>query len=201
MSAAEGDRARSVLVVCTANICRSPLAEGLLRASLEGTGLTVRSAGIQPLVGHPAVPESVDYLRRRTGVTLRHHGKALTSQLVSGSGAILTMTERQRAEVVRFSPGALRRVFTLRQFVRLEPYLPGGSVFGGVDQLAEALARCRAVAGPAAEGEDDVVDPYGGTPEMYEYSFALIARSTSRTADVLRARITCRDSESIPPPR
>lgn len=199
MSAVEGDRSGSILVVCTANICRSPLAEGLLRESLKGTGLTIRSAGIQPLVGHPVVPESVDYLRRRTGVILRHQGTPLTSQLVGGSGVILTMTERQRAEVVRFSPGALRRVFTLRQFVRLAPHLPKGSSFRGVDQLAEALARCRAVAGPAAEGEDDVIDPYGGTPEMYEYSFALIARSTSGTADVLRTRLACRDPESIPP--
>ena len=198
---AEGARARSLLVVCTANICRSPLAEGLLQVQVAERGLTVRSAGTRALVGHPPVPESVDYLRRRTGLTLQHRGVPLTPQLIQDSGAILTMTERQRAEVVRLAPGALRRVFTLRQFVRLAPHLPGAASYRSVDELAEAVARCRALAGPAVDGEDDVVDPYGGSPEQYEHSFALIARSCSRVAGVLRLRLVCGDPEPIPPPQ
>ncbi len=198
---ARHDRARSVLVVCTANICRSPLAEGLLQMQVAALDLTVRSAGTRALVGHPPIPESVDYLRRRTGVTLEHRGTPLTPQLVHGSGVVLAMTERQRAEVVRLVPGALRRVFTLRQFVRLSPHLPDGAAYQGVDELAEAVARCRALAGPPLEGEDDITDPYGGAPELYEHSFALIARATSRAAEVLRTRLVCSDREPMPPVR
>jgi protein-tyrosine phosphatase len=198
---AEDARARTVLVVCTANICRSPLAEGLLQVQVAALGLAVSSAGTRALVGHPPVPESVDYLRRRTGVSLEHRGTALTPQVIRGSGVILTMTERQRAEVVRLAPGALRRVFTLRQFVRLAPHLPGGSAYRGVDELAEAVARCRALAGPATDGEDDIVDPYGGTPEQYEHSFALIARASSRVSEMLHSRLVCPDHEPIPPVR
>ena len=197
----EHDRSRSVLVVCTANICRSPLAEGLLRVQVDDLDLTVGSAGTRALVGHPPIPESVDYLRRRTGLTLTHRGRQMTSQLILGSGVVLTMTERQRAEVVRLVPGALRRVFTLRQFVRLAPHLPEGTSYQGVDELAEAAARCRALAGPPEPGDDDIVDPYGGSPEMYEHSFALIARATSRVADVLRSRLRCPAAEPTPPAR
>lgn len=199
--AREHDRSRSVLVVCTANICRSPLAEGLLQAQVADLGLAVRSAGTRALVGHPPIPEAVDYQRRRTGLTLAHRGTQLTDPLVQGSGVVLTMTERQRAEVVRLVPGALRRVFTLRQFVRLAPHLPGGTAYQGVDELAEAVARCRALAGPPEPGEDDITDPYGGAPELYEHSFALIARATARAADVLRTRLRCSAPEPIPPTR
>ena len=50
-------------------------------------------------------------------------------------------------------------------------------------------------------GDDDIVDPYGGSPEMYEHSFALIARATSRVADVLRSRLRCPAAEPTPPAR
>ncbi|MDX9839346.1 MAG: low molecular weight phosphotyrosine protein phosphatase, partial [Azoarcus sp.] len=45
-----------ILTVCTGNICRSPLAEFLLRERLGAAGkkAEVRSAGIGALIGHPA---------------------------------------------------------------------------------------------------------------------------------------------------
>ena len=138
---AEGARARSLLVVCTSNTCRSPRAEGLLQVQVAELGLTVRSAGTRALVGHPPVPESVDYLRRRTGLTLQHRGVPLTPQLIQDSGAILTMTERQRAEVVRLAPGALRRVFTLRQFVRFAPHLPGAASYRATASASSSTLR------------------------------------------------------------
>ncbi|MGO2824817.1 MAG: hypothetical protein ACTIBW_10505 [Brachybacterium alimentarium] len=196
---AEDSRAWSVLIVCTANICRSPVAAGLLEVHMAGTGISVSSAGTRALIDHPPVPEAVDYVRRRTGTTPRTRGTPLTAQLVRGRGLILTMTEQQRAEVVRIAPGALRRVFTLRQFVRLAPHLPPGASYATVCMLAEGVARCRTLAGPARDGEDDIVDPYGGPPTLYEESFALIARASSGIAAVLRARLAVGDTERASP--
>lgn len=202
MTPSQGDedsRAWSVLVVCTANICRSAVAAGLLGVHLSDTGITVSSAGTRAMIGHPPVAEAVDYVRRRNGTTPHTRGTQVTSLLIQGAGLILTMTERQKAEVVQIAPGALRRVFTLRQFVRLSPHLPGGASYPTVCALAEAVARCRAVAGPASDGEDDIMDPYGGPPALYEQSFALIARASSRTAEVLHARLAAGDPELMPP--
>ena len=51
------------LIVCTANICRSPLAEGILRMALDARGVgaehEVDSAGIQALVGQAPAPHSI----------------------------------------------------------------------------------------------------------------------------------------------
>lgn len=191
----------SVLIVCTANICRSQVAAGLLDVQLTGTGISVSSAGTRAMIGHPPVPEAVDYVRRRTGTTLQGSSEPLTLERVRAAGLILTMTERQRAEVVGIAPGDLRRVFTLRQFVRLAPHLPEGTRYRTVRELAGAVARCRALAGPPADGEDDIEDPYGGQPALYEQSFALIARASARTAELFTARIAAGDAEPLPPSR
>ena len=46
---------RHILVVCVGNICRSPMAEALLKGALRGQDeFTVESAGLGALVGHPA---------------------------------------------------------------------------------------------------------------------------------------------------
>ena len=73
------------------------------------------------------------------------------------------MTERQRAEVVRLALGRCG-VFTLRQFVRLAPHLPGAASYRSVDELAEAVARCRPSRTGRGRRGRDVVDPYGGSP-------------------------------------
>ncbi|STJ59829.1 phosphotyrosine-protein phosphatase [Escherichia coli] len=46
----------SILVVCTGNICRSPIGERLLRKRLPG--VKVKSAGVHGLVKHPADADS-----------------------------------------------------------------------------------------------------------------------------------------------
>ena len=52
---------RHILVVCVGNICRSPMAEALLKRELrEQDGFTVESAGLGALVGHSASDISVE---------------------------------------------------------------------------------------------------------------------------------------------
>jgi len=54
-----------ILVVCTGNICRSPMAQGLLRSELEARSIadvTVESAGISGWDGAAATPEAVEAL-------------------------------------------------------------------------------------------------------------------------------------------
>lgn len=55
----------TVLVVCTGNICRSPLAEALLRTRFAGSGLRVHSAGTHALPGVPMTDPAQQVARAR----------------------------------------------------------------------------------------------------------------------------------------
>ncbi|MBP6133345.1 MAG: low molecular weight phosphotyrosine protein phosphatase, partial [Thauera sp.] len=72
-----------ILTLCTGNICRSPLAEFLLRDRLaaRGRAATVASAGIGALVGHPA-DETTQRVALRHGIDLSPHvARQLTPEI------------------------------------------------------------------------------------------------------------------------
>jgi protein-tyrosine phosphatase len=80
---------QSILVVCTGNICRSPIGERLLRQQLPGK--QVNSAGILGLEGCPAdaAAQSVAW---RHGVSLEGHvARKVTRSLLKKSDLILVM--------------------------------------------------------------------------------------------------------------
>lgn len=87
---------RNVLVVCTGNICRSPIAEGLLRARMTPGG-RVMSAGIGALVGHPADPLAVELMSEKGFDITPHRAQQLTRQLLSEADLVLTL-ERQHSD-------------------------------------------------------------------------------------------------------
>ncbi|MDR9945969.1 protein tyrosine phosphatase [Enterobacter sichuanensis] len=79
----------SILVVCTGNICRSPIGERLLRQQLPGKRIT--SAGIFGLEGSPADLSAQDVAWRH-GISLEgHRARKLTQQLMRESDLILVM--------------------------------------------------------------------------------------------------------------
>ncbi|MFZ1985721.1 MAG: low molecular weight protein-tyrosine-phosphatase [Desulfatitalea sp.] len=83
-----------ILVVCTGNICRSPMAAGLLRhrlpPALRGR-VTVGSAGTNALHGHQAEPHAVQTMARH-GIDIRpHRARDLTRDLAQHADLILAM--------------------------------------------------------------------------------------------------------------
>ncbi len=118
-----------VLFVCTGNTCRSPMAAGMLERAARQRRLeiTVSSAGVGAWEGAPATAEAViaaaDY-----GVDLkRHRARRLTAALVEGADLVLTMTRRQKEDVLALVPGARGKVYALKEYVaRIEAELGGG---------------------------------------------------------------------------
>jgi protein-tyrosine-phosphatase len=91
-----------ILLVCTGNTCRSPMAEAILRALVEQRGLTdvvVSSAGTGAWDGAPA-SEGAYLVGLEKGVDLSaHRARLLTQELADSADLILTMSRahRQRA--------------------------------------------------------------------------------------------------------
>ncbi|MFA9432261.1 low molecular weight phosphatase family protein [Egicoccus sp. AB-alg2] len=151
-----------VLVVCTANIARSPLAEAMLAASLAPHGVDVSSAGTRASDGHPAASASQELARLRGLDLTGHRSRPVTERLVQAADLVLTMSERHRDACGPLVPGAGRRTFTVRELVRL---LTAADVADGPDAVAERLpwlveqAQLARPVAPPPRGKEDVHDP------------------------------------------
>lgn len=152
-----------VLVVCTANICRSPVAERLIERHLQAIGLpvVVRSAGTHG--GRLPVHENTMRAARDLDVDLSdHRSRALTRPLVvdDGSDLVVTMTRDHLRHVAALEPTAWPRSFTLKELVRRANGVPRA-----VDDLSEWIASAGAGRRAAdmihASPLDDLDDPYG----------------------------------------
>lgn len=100
-----------ILVVCTGNICRSPVAAALLARALPEK--VVSSAGLGAVVGEGVEPKA-RALAEAAGLEVSHHqARQLTPQMLSEADLILVMSEGQRQAVGRMAPEALGKTMRL----------------------------------------------------------------------------------------
>ena len=115
---------QSVLVVCIGNICRSPMAVGLLRTRLRH--VRVESAGLGALIGHPADAIARELLRERDIVIDDHRARPLSAPLCAQSDVIFVMDARQKQSVVDRYPTTRGKVFRLGEFIDQDIFDPYG---------------------------------------------------------------------------
>ncbi|WP_395243862.1 low molecular weight phosphatase family protein [Agromyces sp. MMS24-K17] len=178
-----------VLVVCTGNVCRSPIAEQVLRARLAAAGVdaTVSSAGTAALVGAPMTEEAAARSRRLGGDPSGHIAVEVTAEMLRDVDLVLTATRAHRAAVARLEPRAIRRSFTLLEFSRLAAAGAAEPVDGFVEYVA-AVAAARGIVPPPLEpADDDIVDPYGRGPGIYDVAASLIDRAVDQVVRALAA--------------
>lgn len=119
-----GDEFR-VLFVCTANICRSPMAEGLVREAVRRSSrpdadeVVGESAGVAAREGAPMEPRAVTALRDAGGDPGGFRARALRPAMVLDADLVLTASRDHRAEVLAQEPSAMGRTFTMLEFARL----------------------------------------------------------------------------------
>jgi RpiB/LacA/LacB family sugar-phosphate isomerase len=131
---------KTVLFVCTGNICRSPMAEALFRRATRGRGeFRALSAGLGAMNGQPPTPHSVQALRELGMDITTQRSRALTTELVRQADFIFGMTHSHVDTIVLLYPQAADKTFLLCEF----------------DETLEAF-------------EKDISDPIGGSYEVYE---------------------------------
>lgn len=100
-----------IIVVCTGNICRSPMGEALLRERLrDRKGVTVASAGIGALIGHPAAPMARELMNERQIDIGPHRAQQATLPLLSSMDLILTMDRTHSDWIMQQYPALRGRV-------------------------------------------------------------------------------------------
>ena len=128
-----------VVMVCTGNICRSPMAKYLLRHWLGADSpWEVLSAGVGAMGGHPASEQAVIAMADKGINATRHRSQLLDRGLVDAADFIVVMTADHRRIVQQRFPEARAKVFLLKSF--------GGSGRG-----------------------DDIEDPIGQSVDVYRY--------------------------------
>lgn len=158
-----------VLFVCTANHCRSPIAEQLLAhdaAKRFGTndGWQVASAGTDIPGPWPLHDLAATVLAQRLPAVAEHRSVALTPSAITDSGLILTASRRHRSVVVSTVPAAVGRTFTILQFARLcdqVDKITGDDPGELGRELVVQAKLARSSLQPVPGDEDDLPDPMG----------------------------------------
>lgn len=165
----------SILVVCTGNVCRSPIAEGMLRSILQTrfgeTAPSVASAGTAGWVGSAADPSSIA-AAAELGIDISaHRARHLEHHHVADASLVLAMATEHRDAASRLFPGTVGRIFTLKELVRLLEDLPEAPPSGKPDDvLASQVSAADASRFGAIRDwryDEDVMDPLGMPPEAF----------------------------------
>jgi protein-tyrosine-phosphatase len=111
------ERPEKVLMVCTGNICRSPMAEGIFRQLLtDATQVRVSSAGTHALIGNLATDFAV-IAASENGIDISaHRARLLDVELVRESGLIFCMEPFHVEQVLELDPSAVSKTYNLAEF-------------------------------------------------------------------------------------
>ena len=112
---------KSLLFVCTGNVCRSPMAEALFRGQLRRVGkeraVWVRSAGIQALEGRPATDHAVEAMEHM-GLNIRGHRARTLSQMdLDRADLVLVMTSDNAHAITRSFRRCESKLFRLSEII------------------------------------------------------------------------------------
>jgi glycine hydroxymethyltransferase len=108
---------KTILFICTGNVCRSPMAEGLFRHATNGDGsFRVLSAGLGAIDGQPPTPHSVSAMRELGIDISNQRSRALTADLVRQADYIFGMTHGHVDTIGLLYPAAAEKTFLLREF-------------------------------------------------------------------------------------
>ena len=174
----------SILLLCTANVCRSVMAQALLSARLaaQDTPADVASAGVLSDGQRP--PDAVVSVLAARGLDVSaHRSHRVTAADLAAADLVLGLAREHVRQATVLRPASWPRAFTLRELVRrgreAGPRAPGEPLENWLAGAAGGRDR-RALLG--VDPADDVADPYGGPLSGYQATARLLDELTAELA-------------------
>lgn len=134
-----------VLIVCVGNICRSPMAEVVLRQQLADRKIVVESAGLAAMVGSPIDPLAESVLAAHGLSGKSHLARQIEGTLVKSADIVFTMDKRQRAALLALAPWGRSKVVLLGKWqgdVEIpDPFRQQRPAFEQVYQMIDSAIR------------------------------------------------------------
>jgi protein-tyrosine phosphatase len=185
----EAPDSTQILVVCTANICRSPMFGALLGRDLAAIGapFEVSSGGLLEW-DEPADPSAVAVLAGHGLDISDHRSRPLATLDMPSFGLILTMTREHLREIVIDEPELFPVTFTAKAFARALDISHDGELPEGISARIRALSAGRPTSSMLGQStEDDVADPYRLGQQEFEATAAELADLSRRISLGLHA--------------
>ena len=177
-----------VLHVCTGNLCRSPMAEHLMRAELaerlggDAERFVVESAGTRARSGARMPTHALTTLQGRGLDGSAFRAQDLLPEQVAAADLVLAAAREHRGPAVVLAPRQSARSFTLLEFARLaeavDPaQLPQGDPVERARELVRLAATQRGLVRAARPEDDDIPDPYRGPERLFLEAAGLAERA------------------------
>jgi low molecular weight protein-tyrosine phosphatase len=159
------ERPSAVLFVCTANVCRSPMAQLRFERAIHDRGIasafTVGSAGVQARRGMPMLTGCAELVDADRAAGAAFRSRPLSSALVRDSAAVVAMTRVGLSTVLSREPRAIARSVTLAELARCArtSRLDAGEPARQLAALVRLAIRVRGATAPLDPADDDIDDP------------------------------------------
>lgn len=181
MTSGRPEQPFEVVLICTGNRARSPIAEGFLRHLVGDLPVQVHSVGTLELQGAPALPEALDAASQAGLDISAHRARALRDEDISQADLVLGFELSHVAAAVVDGGASPGNVFLLPELVRLiEGSEAPRHVADPIERARDVISRAHAIR--SGVSNEEIADPLGQSAKFYRDTVERVRDLSTRLA-------------------